>query len=54
MTKLEQSQVFQTEKLEHLNLELEAFDNPEYAAQVAKFGDSGFEDFQPFVKDNNA
>ena len=42
------------EWVKQLELELEAFDDPKYCAQVAKFGDTGFEDFQPFLKDNNA
>jgi hypothetical protein len=54
MTELEKAQILQTERLEHLDLELEAFDDPEYIAQVAKFGDTGLEDLQPFLKDNNA
>ena len=54
MTKVEQMQASKTERLEHLELELEAFDDPEYVAQVAKFGDNGLEDLQPFLKDNNA
>jgi hypothetical protein len=40
-------------KLELLDLELEAFDDPEYAAQIAKFGDTGLEDLQPFLEDNS-
>ena len=42
------------EWVKQLELELEAFDDPEYAALIAKFGNTGFEDFQPFLKDNNA
>ena len=33
-------------RLEQLDLELEAFDDPEYAALIAKFGNTGFEDLQ--------
>ncbi len=51
---LEQIQASRTERLEHLELELEAFDDPEYAAEIAKFGDTGLEDLQPFLNENNA
>jgi hypothetical protein len=51
---IEQTQPSQTEGLEQLYLELEAFDDPEYAALIAKFGDTGLEDFQPFLNENNA
>ena len=54
MTKLEQVQAAQTEKLEQLYLELDAFDDPEYAALIAKFGDTGLEDLQPFLNESNA
>jgi hypothetical protein len=54
MTKLEKAQLLQAERLKHLELELEAFDDPDYAAQIAKFGDTGFEDLKPFLKDNYA
>ena len=47
-------QALHAEKLKHLELELEAFDDPEYRAQIAKFGDTGLEDLQPFLKDNDA
>jgi hypothetical protein len=51
---IEQTQPSQTERLDQLDLELEAFNDPEYAALIAKFGDTGLEDLQPFLKDNNA
>jgi hypothetical protein len=40
------------ERLEHLKLELEAFDDPKYCAQVARFGDTGFEDFVGVLEKN--
>lgn len=35
---------------QHLELELEAFNDPEYCAEVAQFGDTGLEDLQPFLE----
>lgn len=40
------------EWVKQLELELEAFDDPEYCAQVAKFGDIGFEDFVGMLEEN--
>jgi hypothetical protein len=51
---LEQAQILKTKKFEQLDLELEAFDDPEYAAQIAKLGDTGLEDLKPFLNENNA
>ena len=42
----------QEEWVKQLELELEAFDDPEYCAQVAKFGDTGFEDFIEMLEGN--
>lgn len=47
-------QALHEEMLKHLDLELEAFDDPEYCAEIAKFGDTGLEDIQPFLKGNDA
>lgn len=33
----------------HLQLELEAFENAEYRAEVATYGNTGLEDIQPFL-----
>jgi hypothetical protein len=49
--KLEKARLGKAERLEHLRLELEAFDGLKYAALVAQFGDTGIEDFQSFLKE---
>lgn len=38
-------------QLDHLKLELEAFDDPGYHAEIAALGNSGLEDLQEFLGD---
>ena len=43
------SQTLVTQAKQHLQLELEAFDDADYRTMVAAYGDTGLEDLQPFL-----